>query len=85
MKTLTTKKPTLPTKFQAALTFSEPRPGPEPEKEASGKRSFNAPAGHKRLTINLPEDLHKRLRIAAAERERNATDIIVELLTKELS
>ena len=62
------------TKPQLALSFAEP-----------SKRSFNAPEGHKRLTINLPEALHKRLRIAAAERECNATDIIVALLLKDLA
>lgn len=76
----TIKKPMLP-KSQEALAFAEL----VPEKATSEKRSFNAPQGHKRLTINLPEDLHKRLRQAALDQDRNATDIIVELLTKELA
>lgn len=72
-----TKLTTL-TKPQIALAFAEPK------KEASEKRSFNAPQGHKRLTINLPDDLHKRLRQAALDRDCNATDIIVALLIKDL-
>jgi len=38
----------------------------------------------RRLTINLREDLHKKLRFAAVEQDCNATDIIVRLLEKEL-
>lgn len=72
-------KPTLSNKGAAALAFSEPK------KMASEKRAFVAPEGHRRLTINLPEALHKKLRLAAIERDCNATDIIVELLSKELA
>ena len=78
-KTSTLAKPTLGRKGQAALAFAEPK------KETSEKRSFSAPQGHKRLTINLPEDLHKQLRVVSAQRGCNATDIIVALLIKELS
>ncbi len=38
----------------------------------------------RRLTINLREDLHKKLRLAAVEQDCNATDIIERLLVKEL-
>jgi hypothetical protein len=72
-----TLKPVL-SKAQAAMEFAEPK------KATTEKRAFYAPEGHKRLTINLPEALHKRLRQAALDRDCNATDIIVELLTKEL-
>lgn len=71
-------KPMLSDKAAAALAFSEPK------KTASEKRAFVAPVGHRRLTINLPEELHKKLRLAAIERDCNATDIIVQLLSKEL-
>jgi hypothetical protein len=73
----TLTKPML-SKSQAALAFAEPK------KEASEKRSFSAPQGHKRLTINLPEDLHKQLRVVSAQRGVNATDIIIALLVQEL-
>lgn len=72
-------KPVMSDKGAAALAFSEPK------KPASEKRAFVAPEGHRRLTINLPEELHKKLRLAAIERDCNATDIIVELLSKELA
>ena len=52
---------------------------------AKDKRAFSAPDGSKRLTINLPEALHKQLRQAALDRDCNATDIIVGLLLSELN
>lgn len=72
-------EPMLSDKAAAELAFSKPK------KTASEKRAFVAPEGHRRLTINLPQDLHKALRLAAIERDCNATDIIVQLLTKELT
>ena len=69
MKPTTLAKPTLSDKAQAALTFSEPK-----------RNIFNAPEGHKRLTINLQEDLHKSLRQAALDENCTATDIITTLL-----
>lgn len=47
-------------------------------------RIFNAPEGYKRLTINLPIELHTQLKIAAAKRECTVTEIIETLLKKEL-
>lgn len=47
-------------------------------------RVFNAPEGYKRLTINLPIELHTQLKIAAAKRECTVTEIIENLLKKEL-
>lgn len=48
------------------------------------KRVFFAPKGDKRLTINIREDLHKRLKIAAIEKEITAGEIIEELVRKYL-
>lgn len=48
------------------------------------RRVFNAPKGYKRLTINLPELLHKKLKVAAAEQGCTATDIIERLLERGL-
>jgi len=79
-KLTSVSKPTLSAQSQKALAFAEPK---KPALTTE-KRAFYAPEGHKRLTINLPEALHKRLRQAALDRDCNATDIIVELLTKEL-
>jgi hypothetical protein len=39
-----------------------------------------APPGMKRLTINLPEELHKKLRMKSVQDGTTATEIIVELL-----
>ena len=68
-------KPLLSDRMKTAITFSEPKKS----------RSVSAPEGHKRLTINLPEQLHKKLRQAALDSDCNATDIIVALLTEKLS
>jgi hypothetical protein len=88
-KTTTLTKPTLTkqSKSEVAMAFAES--GATTEKtsatQSSGeKRAFFAPAGYRRLTINLREDLHKKLRFAAVEQDCNATDIIERLLSKEL-
>jgi hypothetical protein len=44
------------------------------------KRVFHAPDGYRRLTINLPEDLHKKLKVVAAMKECTATEIIEQCL-----
>lgn len=48
------------------------------------KRAFFAPEGYRRLTINLREDLHKKLKREAIEQDCTATEIIERLLSKEL-
>lgn len=88
-KITTLSKPTLGSKTtsEAALEFAEAGAASE---KAGGKqttaerRSFFAPEGYRRLTINLPEALHKKLRLAAVERDCTATEIIEQLLVKEL-
>ncbi len=82
-------KPTLSgatTTAEAALAFAE---GAVPaalgtKAPAGGNRAFFAPDGYRRLTINLPEALHKKLKLAAVERDCTATAIIEALLLKEL-
>jgi len=73
----TLSKPTLK-KPDAVLAFAERK------QSSSSGRVFNAPEGHRRLTINLQEDLHKKLKMAAIEQDCTATDIIVRLLEREL-
>jgi hypothetical protein len=68
--------------FAEAGTASEQR---GPKQAAAEKRAFFAPTGYRRLTINLPEELHKKLRLAAIEQDCTATEIIERLLTKELA
>jgi Tat protein secretion system quality control protein TatD with DNase activity len=48
------------------------------------KRIFHAPDGYRRLTINLPEDLHKKLKVVAALKECTATEIIEQCLRETL-
>ena len=87
-KTTTLTKPTLggKTTSEAVLAFAEAGAVPETTgaKAAAEKRAFFAPEGYRRLTINLPEDLHKTLRLAAVEQDCTATEIIERLLVKEL-
>ena len=84
-KTTTLAKPTLANKSKDALAFAEAGAAPAtPEKQAAEKRTFFAPEGYRRLTINLPEALHKKLRLAAVEQDCTATEIIERLLVKEL-
>lgn len=89
-KTTTLAKPTLGSKTtsEAALAFAEAgKAAPEKtvaKQAVAERRAFFAPEGYRRLTINLPEDLHKKLRLAAVEQDCTATEIIERLLTKEL-
>jgi hypothetical protein len=88
-KTTILAKPTLANKSKSdtALAFAEAGAVSETtgaKQAAADKRAFFAPEGYRRLTINLREDLHKKLRLAAVEQDCNATDIIERLLVKEL-
>jgi hypothetical protein len=76
-------KPKL-SKPEAALEFAEAGKKKQAG-ESAGGRVFHAPAGYRRLTINLPVELHKRLKLAAIQRDCTATDIIERLLEQELA
>lgn len=80
------KKPTLAATANKALSFAEGAAKAPASKTASsaGKRVFYAPEGHRRLTINLPEATHKKLRLMAVEQDSTVTEIILRLLAKEL-
>lgn len=82
-KTTTLTKPKLAgkTTSEAALAFAEATPE---QAAIAARRAFFAPEGYRRLTINLPQALHKKLRLAAVEQDCTATDIIERLLLKEL-
>ena len=89
-KPTTLAKPTLANKSKSdtALAFAEAGAATATtgvKQVAAEKRAFFAPEGYRRLTINLREDLHKKLRLTAVEQDCNATDIIVRLLEKELA
>ena len=48
------------------------------------KQIFFAPEGDRKLTINIREDLQKRVKIAAIEKEMTAGEIIEQLVEKHL-
>ena len=82
----TLSKPMPRATAEAALAFAEAKkPGQAKPTLAAEKRVFFAPEGHRRLTINLPEELHKKLRLVAIERDCTATDIVLDLLNRELN
>ena len=62
-------------KKTAAIRFAQGSASP---------RSPAAPEGYKRLTVNLPSDLHKRLKQAALDQDCTATDIIERALQETL-
>ena len=86
-KTAILTKPTLEiqSKLEAALAFAEAPKVTSTGLAAAEKRAFSAPEGYRRLTINLPEDLHKKLRLVAVEKDCTATEIIERLLIQELN
>lgn len=43
-----------------------------------------APDGFSRLTVNLPKELHRSLKVKAAQEDRNIGDIVVQLLDEYL-
>jgi hypothetical protein len=47
-------------------------------------RAFFAPEGDKRLTINIKDELHRKLKIAAIERDSTAGEIIEKLIENYL-
>lgn len=74
-------KPTLVNK-EAALAFATP--APKVAAEAASKRVFFAPEGHRRLTINVTHEMHKRLRLMAVEQDTTITDILTKLVAEKL-
>ena len=94
MKSAQIKKPNL--KASEALAFASesteiaqhkeaPKPSPKkPQRASENSRIFHAPEGDKRLTINIKEDLHKKLKIAAIEKDVTAGELIESLIQKHL-
>jgi len=54
------------------------------QKAADKKRVFHAPEGDKRLTINIKQELHKKLKIAAINNDMTAGELIEALIEKHL-
>jgi hypothetical protein len=76
----TLAKPTLDNKAKMAEAFAKGSPA----KSAKVTKIFHAPEGYRRLTINLREDIHKKIRMKAIEQDCTVTDIITKLLEKEV-
>ena len=74
----TLANPTLDNKAQMAEAFAKGSPA----KSAKVTKIFHAPEGYRRLTINLREDIHKKIRMKAIEQDCTVTDIITKLLEK---
>jgi hypothetical protein len=75
-------KPTLDNKAQLADAFA--KSNRVESIRSTTTKIFNAPAGYRRLTINLREDIHKKIRLKAIEQDCTVTDIITKLLEKEV-
>lgn len=87
-KTASLTKPTLApqSKSAVALAFADaPKAATSTSQRKAEKRAFTAPHGYRRLTINLREELHKKLRMEAVEKDCTATEIIERLLIQELT
>jgi hypothetical protein len=70
-----------------AMTFAEDRPQATVEKtarpkseEAEEPRSGKVPKGDVRLTVNVRQDLHLRLKVEAAHRRTTIGEILEELI-----
>jgi hypothetical protein len=77
----TLAKPTLDNKAQLADAFAK---GSTAKPTTKATKVFHAPKGYRRLTINLREDIHKKIRMKAIEQDCTVTDIIAKLLEKEV-
>jgi hypothetical protein len=87
VKTPTLAKPKLSKQAasaEAAMAFAEAGNQKMSVSTQAAPRAFYAPEGYRRLTINLPLDLHKKLKLAAVHQDCTATEIIERLLKKEL-
>jgi hypothetical protein len=73
-------KPTLDNKAQLADAFAK---GSTTKASTKVTKIFHAPEGYRRLTINLREDIHKKIRMKAIE-DCTVTDIIAKLLEQEV-
>ncbi|KAF0805471.1 hypothetical protein A6D6_02277 [Alcanivorax xiamenensis] len=48
-----------------------------PKRAPRMRRTGSVRAGHRRLTADIPADLHKRLKMQALREDRSVTDLIV--------
>lgn len=75
------------------LDFVAPEPDKPRRHRATSTRTSAPPAtagrgprdGHRRLTADIPTDLHRRLKMQALMEERTVTDIILDATRAYLS
>ena len=79
MKDRTVTKPTLNT--SQALKFATES---KSAKTNESNKSFFSPKGDKRLTINIREDLHKKIKFAALDQDTTVGEIIEKLIEKNI-
>lgn len=92
MKRAQISKPTIDTaqalKFATGAAESKPAPRrrkpAEAATKASASRVFFAPEGDKRLTINMRQELHKKLKMAAVQQDTTVGEILEALVEKHL-
>jgi len=48
--------------------------------DAIDNRVFNAPEGYRRLTIDIPEEIHKKIKLLAIGFDTTVTNIIIDLI-----
>lgn len=88
-KISTLKKPAL--NAEAVRAFAEgdqsakqgeaiPRPAPKAEKATTSHRSGLVPTGDVRLTANIREDLHLKLKIEAAKQRTTVGELIERMI-----
>jgi len=75
-----TAKPVKKEKPAAKRTIPPRKELPPPPQPATAPRSGLVPEGDVRLTANIREDLHLKLKIAAARRRTTIGEIIEELI-----
>lgn len=68
-----------PTRFETALDFSTPA-----AEEHAATEQAKASTNTIRLNADIPEELHKKIKIAAATKGVSIKDILVDLINKHL-
>lgn len=73
-----------------ALSFAEDKVGPTPRvskkpKKPDVPRSGKVPEGDVRMTVNVRQDLHVRLKVEAAHRRTTIGEIIEELIEAHIA
>lgn len=86
MKERSVTKPTLNTsqalKFATESSVQKQTRKENTNEGKTNNKIFFAPKGDKRLTINIREDLHKKLKFAALDQDTTVGEIIENLIEK---